>query len=285
MKNLVQLLVLALWAGTLIACGGMHSNLNDQSSLGDTAGFEAFKTGFYQFSQTQNCKKCHGVAQAPLFAVSDPMTAYNNAKSLLNTASPSSSVFVAYAGNGHCGDAVCSNTSVESSVSTMMSAWAAAELGGGGPPVQTGPKYLTGAVAIPAALGNLGQAVKVIRFQLSDLHPALPALSNAVLEIEMQLSNASEYHLKNIKIAGNTAAVNVTGVHVYIKTSADSGMGAEDNNQGQGWVSLVATAATSGLPNPLPTGPLNVQPLTTQAIGVNVLSPNDLLTIGFDNLQ
>jgi hypothetical protein len=63
------------------------------------------------------------------------------------------------------------------------------------------------------------------------------------------------------------------------------GIGLEDHAQGMGWVDVVAVAATSTLPKTLPTTPLTATPLVTTAVGLAVLSPADVMTIVFDNVQ
>ena len=284
MKTLLRFIAPILMAGALVACGTAQSNITMGNSTA-SAGFEQFKTGFYQFTQTQNCAMCHGHFQVPLFAVADPAAAYQAAIGLLNKTDPANSLFASYAGNNHCGQTICSDAAVVPTVKMYMQQWAAAE-NGGGTSVPTGPKYLTGEVAVPANLPSLMSATPaVMRFNLSTLNPTFAAFSGAVLEIEIQRSNATTYRLNNVKVAGNSAAVMVTGIHVYVKAAGTAGKGTEDTAQGAGWISVSATAPVFALPNPLPTGPLGATPLSTTSINVNQSSTSDVLTIGIDNLQ
>jgi hypothetical protein len=128
----------------------------------------------------------------------------------------------------------------------------------------------------------------VVRFYLSQLKPQLPALSNAIFEIELRLTAGGEYMIKNPKIAGNTTSINVKGIHIFVKGPGDSGIGEEDLAQGDTWNETEATAAVFALPNPLPTGPMAAKALDTRTIGAHAPGTEaqpDQLTIAFDELN
>jgi len=129
----------------------------------------------------------------------------------------------------------------------------------------------------------------VLRFALSNLKPGVAPLANAILELEIVAPNPTEYRFTNPKIGGNTAVVQLTGLHVLVKPSAVAGPGSEDTNQGDTWDTISASIPVSTLPNPLPTTPLSMTPLDTRAIAVGAYSStgdlNDTITVGFDVLQ
>ncbi|MGZ3721721.1 MAG: hypothetical protein ACXVA9_02245, partial [Bdellovibrionales bacterium] len=112
-----------------------------------------------------------------------------------------------------------------------------------------------------------------------------PALSKAILEVELNLYSAGEYKVSRAKIMGNTGAVTLHGIHVFVRPSTQTGIGMEDPNQGMGWVNVTGVALTSTLPATLPTTPLLATPIVTSAIGVVVHSPADVMTIGIDTIQ
>jgi mono/diheme cytochrome c family protein len=292
MKKQVAILtcIIGLGVATQQGCGGAaHENPGfDYASLsgGDPGGLAAFVNGFYAFTKTQNCVKCHGATTTPKFADPDISVAYGYFKTLVNANDPANSIIVTYAGNGHCSDTPCSDPSVRPQVTSLLQNWAAAEnAGGSGDPGggPTGPAYMTGSLALPAGIPALGAAPKVLRFPLSGFN--IPALSKAILEVELNMFNASEYRVARAKIMGNSSPVTVHGLHVFMRPSTASGIGLEDPNQGMGWVNIVATANTSTLPNNLPTGPLTATPLVTTAIGIAVQSASDVMTIGIDSFD
>lgn len=290
---------------SLCACGAPEHDPNgsfSSSSVSSQAALAAFQNGFYTFAKNQGCVKCHASIVHPNFAAPDVTFAYSEAKGnqigstvpLIDFSNPDSSIIITYAGNSHCNDTPCANPANSDVVKGLLESWAAAEMassgGGGGGGSSPKANYMTTTVALPANIPSITAATPgVVRFQLAQLSPAFAALSKAVLEVEIQMVTPTEYRISRPKIAGNTSAVNVRGLHVYLNTAANynatGGSGAEDANQGTFWNSVSATAAVFALPNPLPAKPLGATPLTTTTIQLQVLSTADVLTIGFDNLQ
>ena len=83
----------------LSSCGFGKSGGLSQSGAGGLAVFE-----FRVLPELQaRCGTCHGAAQSPLFAVSDPQEAYNNGRGELNVASPEDSDFINKASDNHNG--------------------------------------------------------------------------------------------------------------------------------------------------------------------------------------
>lgn len=259
-----------------------------------SAGLEAFRASLYAFaSPSTSCGRCHASAQVPLFASPDVGAAYAAARPLVDFANPTSSLFIVYAQNDHCGvSAVCGATSGNGAIVQQdLLRWASAETSGGGPPAQT-LAYLTSSLPIPAisTLPTLMTGkTALLRFALSDLRPAVAPLANAVLELELVAANATEYRFSSPKIGGSTAAVQLQGVHVLVKPSSVVGPGSEDMNQGDTWDAIAASIPVSTLPSPLPTTPLAVAPLDTRAIAVGAYTSdgvvNDTITVGFDLLN
>jgi hypothetical protein len=263
----------------------------------DAKGLAVFKSGLYAFVNAQGCVKCHASVVHPNFAASDATVAYAQAKGmqigsslpLIDFANPAASIFITYAGNSHCGDTPCSNPAVRPAVQAALVAWANAELASSAPPVSNGPaapKFLTGSLPIPMNLPRLMMAPTVMRFPLSGLVPAVASLSKAILEIEVQAISPTEYHVGKPKIAGNTAAVNLTGIHVFVKTSATtSSIGAEDTSQGNLWATSAVMATIFALPAKLPTTPLGAMSLEALPLNIQALSTADAFTIGFDDIH
>lgn len=282
----------------LTGCQGSPDHKGTETSGISTAsveGLEGFKTTFYAFTKSQNCVKCHGSVVSPYFASPDVNVAYDFASKLVDFDNPTASVIATYAGNSHCGDTPCSDPANTPVVKELLTAWAAAENqsaadgddgdGTEPPPAAGPPKYITAAVAVPANITGLNVAPKVMRFQLSQMTSVPASLNRAVLEIEIQTANANTYRINRIKIGGNTAAVSIRRIHVYVKTAGASGLGVEDLNQGNLWNSVVATAPVFALPANLPAGPLAATPLSTTALFVEKLSATDVITIGIEEIQ
>ena len=288
---------LVLTAVVLSGClPGLEQATPDAGSPPATP-LDTFRSGFYAFAAPPtSCGMCHATSQAPFFASADVQAAYTASKSLVDFHNPTGSVFVVYAGNNHCGVAtLCGPGSGSAAIVQQdLVQWASAETApasDGGPAAAVLP-YLTVAMAIPpiATLPTLTSGkTALLRFDLSKLEPAVPSLAKALLELEIVAANATEYRFTNPKIGGNTAAVQLTGLHVLVKPSALAGPGSEDTNQGDAWDAISTSIAVSALPNPLPTTPLSVPALDTRAIGVGAYSStgdlNDTITVGFDVLQ
>ena len=262
-----------------------------------TSGLVAFRSGLYAFaSPSTSCGMCHASVQAPFFASPDVQAAYTAAKPLVDFANPTSSVFIVYAGNNHCGVATMCGPSSGSPAIVRQNVvqWAYAETppGPGGGPPPPALAYLTASMAIPpiSMLPTLTAGkTAVLRFALSNLKPGVAPLAKAILELEIVAPNPTEYRFTNPKIGGSTAVVQLTGLHVLVKPSTVAGAGSEDANQGDTWDAISASIPISTLPNPLPTTPLSMTPLDTRAIAVGAYSStgdlNDTITVGFDVLN
>jgi hypothetical protein len=252
--------------------------------LPSTPGAQAFVSGLYAFaSPTTSCGECHGASQVPLFASTKVGFAYRSARLLVNFNDPDNSPFVAYATNNHCGLAsVCGPDSGNGAViADALSQWATAELSSGS---GSSAKYLTASITIPniADLPTFRDgSPTVLQLPLSGLQPAVPSLSGAVLQLELVAPNPTEYRFSNPKIGGNTAAVTITGIHLFVKPAAADGVGSEDLTQGDTWDSDVVTIPAGSLSDaaPFDDRALNVGAYTTSD------ELNDTLTVGFDDIQ
>lgn len=294
----------------LAACDGYKAGLGELSSsqgsggataITDTAGFKAFSTTLYSWSQTQGCATCHGSSTTPLFAQADPVKSYQvavgnlpgSAIKIIDFNLPDSSVLVEKSGDLHCGTNACSNPANKDTMKALLRQWAQAELGGGvqpPPPPVTNVKFVTASVPLPATIPTIMQAtVAVVRFPMKDLRPAFPGTANAIFEVEVQMVNPTNYRFINPKIVGNTAAVNVTGIRLFIRPATGSGMGSEDVNHASDWAAINSAAPISTLPATLPTTPLTGTKLTALPIisaqQSTAVPAADVLTIGFVNLQ
>jgi hypothetical protein len=286
-----QATIFTLLLGVLIAgfqnCSGTHQandgGLSSFSSPGGGGGPEAaFYEGFYSFTQSQGCVACHGSTQIPKFAQPDVNAAYAAFQGLVNPTDPGSSIIITYSGNGHCLVAACQSSASPPKVAAFLAAYAAAVTGTPVQPISVAPKYLTPSMPMPTTIPAITVATPaVVRFPLASF--GIPSLSNALLEVEIQMVNTTEYRVGRPKIMGNTAVVTVSGIHVFIKPSTQTtGIGTEDPDQGSNWVNLIAAAAISTLPATLPTGPLAATPLTTIANEMQMQSASDMITIGID---
>jgi hypothetical protein len=264
---------------------------------GSEAGLQAFKSGLYSFVNTQGCVKCHASIVTPRFAATDVSVAYAEARGaqrgssapLVDFSNPANSIFIVYSGNNHCGDVACSNPAIRTNVQSALLAWANAELSGSPgdtDDTHTRAKFMTSSLAIPTDLPDLTVATPgVLRFPLAVFGTKIPALKNALLEVELQLVNPTTYRVSKPKIVGNTAAVKVTGLHVYVRAAAGSGTGVEDTRQGDLWVSVSAIADIFAMPKQPPKGPNTAVPLSTLALAIPVPDPASVMTIGFDSLE
>jgi hypothetical protein len=286
-------LVPALGSG----CSAEHAgeDSGSLSSEGTASGLDAFQNGLYGFFRTANCTQCHASGgEAPAqywFAQSDVSTAYSIALTLVNDnfSNPTGAPWPTYAQNNHCANPICTIAANQAVVQGMVNTWFSAEIaasGSTGAP-QAIAKYLTSTMPIPATLPMVVSkaAPAVIRFPLAKVDPSLASIAGAILEIDIQLISSTEYRITAAKIAGNTAPVTITGIHVYLKTSTAGGVGTEDPNQGEAWDAISATAAVFALPTTLPATPLGAVPLVTTEEDLQVQSSSDVITIGFDNLQ
>jgi hypothetical protein len=287
----------------LTACDAWHSGNTGVTTLASSAvvsaqSLEAFETTVYAFGQNQGCVKCHGRSVNPQWLNPTIGTAYSFARPFVDFNDPTTSVIATNAGNNHCGDPVCADPANVAVMQDLLLQWATIERSlseENNPPPSGGttlpnPPVRTATMAIPASLPLItASRPAVIRFDLSALTPAVPALAGAILEISIQSYNSAQttYKIFNPRIAGNTAAVLISGIHVYVRPASGAGLGSEDVNQGLGWANLNATAAPVALPVTLPTGPLTTAtPLVNTSIGVDVQAVGaDVITLGFSSIH
>jgi hypothetical protein len=281
----------------LAACGFTHTS--EQATLTSRAtspvAVQAFATTMYSFGTNQGCINCHNVTVNPLWMASDIGTAYSFARPMLDVNNPSGSIFATYAGNNHCNNPICANKANVPVVQGLLTQWAEVEIniGTGGIPVTGGttlanPAFVTQTMAIPNPLPLLTDAnPAVIRFDLTQLTPPVPALNGAILELSVRSYNTAgnEYKVYDPRLVGNSATVTLQGLHVYVKQATDTGLGTEDVNQGDFWSGVQVTVAPNPLPSPLPTGPMSIDPLTTITLGITALSTSDVITVGFASIK
>ena len=128
----------------------------------------------------------------------------------------------------------------------------------------------------------------MIRFDLSQLTPAIPSLTGVVFEISIQAYNSAltTYKVFNPRLAGNSVPITVSGIHVYVRPATGSGLGTEDINQGDEWGGVNVVASPMALPSPMPSGPLNsITPLVNSSLGIAVQSAADVIAIGFAEIK
>ncbi|MGZ3721509.1 MAG: hypothetical protein ACXVA9_01180 [Bdellovibrionales bacterium] len=297
MKRLSIFILILLAAN----CAPQHSgNLGisvDASTAPVTAqSLQSFQTTVYAFGQIQGCVKCHSTNVNPQWMNPNISTAYSFARTLLNVPDPGNSIFATYVANNHCNDPICADPNNIPVMQDLLAQWATVEVSqtSGGQTVTDGlplsnPPYVTATLAIPASLPLVtATSPAVIRFDLSTMTPAVPALSNATLEVSIALYNSmgTTYKIYNPRLTGTSAAVTLAGVHVYIRPASGSGLGTEDINQGLTWSQSNLLVPAVATPSPLPTGPMtSVNALTTTSIGAAVQSAADVITIGFAGIQ
>jgi hypothetical protein len=276
------------------ACTGFttgSSGSNSQSSVGPT-GLNEFQSGLYAFANTQGCAACHAAAVAPFFASTDLNTAYTQAETIVNFSNPSASLFIAYSGNNHCSVPACENSASPAEVTALLTSWANIEntAGGGTGPTDT-PTYVTATIPIPTPtaipLVTAKTAPVIINFQLSGLTPSVASLSNAIFQLEVQMDNTTTYKFSNPKIGGNTAAVTISGVHIFIRPSGTTtGIGTEGVAPANEWDSLAnIMVAMFSITSTNPTTSIGATALTTTDLFVQQQSTADSITIGFDSIQ
>jgi hypothetical protein len=259
-------------------------------SIDSSSGPAAFKSGFYTWAQQKSCTTCHGSVIKPYFASPDSDLAYNEAKSsgIIDLANPLGSKVIAHSGNGHCNLGICTSEKNPIEVAPLIEAWAKAETGGGSPttiPMTALPKYMTATVPMPATIPTTMVAnPAILRLQLSGF--GVPALTNAILELEIQMISLEVYRISRPKIGGNSAQVIVKNLHVFIKGPNDGGVGTEDL-QGDFWLDSF-TAPVFQLPNNLPNNRIGAQNLTGLAVTMpkKAVAPAvDMITIGIEDIQ
>jgi mono/diheme cytochrome c family protein len=287
------------------------------TTLGGTNGGPptAFVNGFYAFATAPGmCVQCHGSTQTPLFAVSNVSQACNNLVAYVDLANPSASPLAQYAGNSHCGIAsVCgSNTP---SVTAFIQSWSAAvtAMGTSGSacttPVTTGTTgttgtsptasptptntcpagldppssmvtYTTAPMAIPSPLPSATAATgSIVRWNLTTLTPALAAVDNAILEVQVQSLNSTTYRVISPKLIVPGGAITVGGLHVLI-----NGCEVQTTETWAG-TNISTTIQPTTIPNPLPTTSITATELSAEDVLATVQTAQDKISIGFETLQ
>lgn len=296
-------IVLSIFVATLglVGCGAEHGgNTGSQSSqsfLGATPeSIQAFESTVYNFGKTVGCVKCHGGSVNPQWLNSDPGTAYSFARPLVNMANPTASTFVIYSSNNHCNDSACRNPANSPAMNDLLLQWAAIEINqsSNGLPVSDGttlpnPPFVTVTMPIPQNLPLITSNTRaVVRFDLSQLAPNVPKLNGAVLELSIQSYNAAgtTYKIFDPRVVGASAAVTLTGMHVYVRPDTGSGIGNEYVNQGNLWSTLNAVVPSIALPAPLPTGPMtSIAPMVGTSLAIPIQSAADVITVGFAEIR
>lgn len=291
---IVSLLILA-------ACNPSpsHSSLDSDGTPTTQASgtsIDAFAATLYSFGQSHGCMTCHSSRVNPRWLDSNVTTAYGFARPLVDFTNPTASVFANYAGNNHCNSPSCNTPANVAVMQSLLSQWAEIEIQQGSStiPLPSGttlsnPAFVTQAMAIPSPLPLVTAGTPaVMRFDLSQLSPAVPALNGAILELSIQAYNelANEYKVFNPRIIGAKVPVTISGMHVYVRSTTLTGLGSEDVNQGVQWSGLSVIAPVVALPAPLPAGPISsALPLTTTSLAVIATAPDDVITIGFAGIQ
>jgi len=102
------------------SCSDSTNALGAVQAWSSQASFIAFQNTFYPYALAK-CSACHGVVGIPLFAASDPSSAFQVASSLSGLGDPTSSLLVTYAGNGHCATTACQD---DADALSAVQAWA-----------------------------------------------------------------------------------------------------------------------------------------------------------------
>lgn len=291
-RNEIRTGLLTLAGSILIAGCAVHKGGGKTVSASATAqSLDAFSSTVYTWGKTQGCVNCHDSAVNPLWMHPDVSIAYSFARPLLLVTNPPASRFATYAGNNHCNNPICAGTANVAVVQDLLTQWATVEMGQGagvttgtnGTPLAN-PAYVTAAMPVPSPLPLLNaSAPAVIRFDLSQLTPPVPALAGAVLEIQIRSysTGVDEYKIYSPRIVGNSVPVNVAGLHVYVRPATGTGLGIEDPSQGVAWSTVSVNLVPTSLPAPLPTGPMGVGEILSQfALAVAAQSAADVITIG-----
>jgi hypothetical protein len=298
--GMVSLLIASVLA--LANCSAQHSGspgitIAASTEAPSAQSLQSFQTTVYAFGQTQGCVQCHSGAVNPQWMNADLATAYSFARPLLNVNDPTNSIFATYVANDHCNNPICANSANIPTMQDLLSQWATVELSQTGEnytSVAAGsampdPPYVTATMPIPSGLPLItAKTPDVIRFDLSALTPPVASLNGAILELSIDLYNtdSTTYKVFNPRLAGNTAPVTISGIHVYVRTAGGTGLGTEDVNQGLQWTQLTLTSEAMPLPSPLPSGPMTlITPLVTTSLGIAVQSSSDVITVGFGGIQ
>lgn len=281
----------------LMGCDAEHNNISTaqaSTAVITIEQMEAYRATLYSFGQTQGCVNCHSTRVNPAWMNGDLRLAYSVAAPHVDFTHPEASVFAIYASNNHCGDPICADPNTRAIVQGIITDWANAEMtfaNGQLPPGSTlpNPTYVTATMPLPSSLPLITAATPgVMRFNLSQLTPPIPALNNALLEVSVASYNSAfnKYKVFNPRVIGLTSPVRFTGLHVYVRPTSGTGLGIEDINQGTQWANINTMAQVFARPATLPTGPITgANPLTSISLGVQSQSTADSLTIGFAGIQ
>ncbi len=291
MKSLNRILLLSMIALGLAACEKGHVVESKESSTitateTSESSIEGFATTVYAFGQTHGCVKCHANRVSPKWANEDVKVAYDFARPFVDFANPVASIYASYVSNNHCGDPICADPSNEAVMQNLLTQWALIEVQQGG---STGgsiagatlpnPPYVSSPVAIvnPLPLITTTQ-VATLKFNLSEVAPAVASLAGATLEISIQSFNSvqNEYKVFNPRIYGNIRPISLRGLHIYVRPASGSGLGVEDVIQGDQWSGISATVAPVSAPG------TSLSPIV---LGIEAQSEADVITVGFADVH
>lgn len=292
-----NILLIAISVLTLTACSADHSTVESAvlaSGVVAPEKVQAYQATLYAWGQAQNCTKCHADKVNPLWMNANIDTAYRLARPLVDMNNPSASLFATFASNNHCLDPICAAPASKAVVQDLLAQWAGVEnTGGDAPPPPSGsgttlpnPPYYTVSLPIPNPLPvvTAAGAPAVLRFNLSQLTPAVPALNGVIIEVSVQSYNLaqSNYKVFNPRLVGNSTPTIIGSIHAYVRPASGTGLGVEDVNQGLQWSGLTVTAPVVATPSPLPTGPMTtVKPFINTSLAIQAQSSADVLTLGF----
>lgn len=283
-------------------CGCDASHVTDSASSAEettavsVASLEGFSSTIYAFGQQNGCVTCHASRVNPQWQNPNVELAYQFARPFVDFANPVASIFASYVSNNHCNNPICNNPNNESVMQSLLTQWALIEVQQGSSTsgavagsTLANPPYVTATLPIPNPLPLITtKDIAVLRFNLSELTPALSNLSGAVLELSIQSFNTgqNEYKIFNPRIYGNLRSINLSGIHIYVRPASGSGLGTEDVIQGDRWADVQATVRSAATPSPLPDGPVTSLPsITSIVLGVEAQSEADVITIGFAQIR
>lgn len=106
----------------------------------------------------------------------------------------------------------------------------------------------------------------------------------------MAAANNVDYRISNPRIEGNTVALPISGIHVFIKGATAAGVGVESIGQGNLWDTFATPFTVSAAPLatiPSATTPFTSAVINSQALNLPVtpgLTSPDMITVGFNSL-
>ncbi|MGE3975431.1 MAG: hypothetical protein AB7F59_12980 [Bdellovibrionales bacterium] len=168
-------------------------------------GMKAFEQTAFPFL-VRNCGECHGVRQAPLFAVADLTKAYPVARRFANFQMPASSKLVERSQNGHCGLTNCMTDGRE--MTRLITEWAKGEVD------LPQNRIRTQEVVIPDL--QPGPFVK-LTFDLAQLQPVQTGLQGSKLELEIAAYTVDSILIRRPRIrAANNVAIYVRDLEIEL---------------------------------------------------------------------